>query len=215
MLPLIVVGGGGHGRVVLEALRSAGREVRGVVDRDPAVATLLPKGVPWLGDDAALVAFPPTQYSLVNGVGGVGDGKRREVFERFQRQGYVFATAHHESAVIAHAGVELGEGCQVMAGVVVQPGVRIGANAIINTRASIDHDCLIGAHCHVAPGAVLCGGVIVGEETHIGAGAVVIQSVQIGRGAMIGAGAVILRDVGDNVVVYTRGERRERTSKRP
>ena len=209
MLPLIVVGGGGHARVALEALRSMGREVRGVVDRDPAVATFLPKGVPWLGDDSALAAFLPAQYALVNGVGGIGDGKRREIFERLREQGYAFAPVCHASAVIAH-GVELGEGAQVMAGAVLQPGVRLGANAIVNTRASIDHDCLVGDHCHIAPGAVLCGGVVVGEETHIGAGAVVIQGVRIGRGAMIGAGAIIRRDVGDNVVVYTRGERRER-----
>ena len=209
MLPLIVVGGGGHGRVVLEALRSAGREVRGVVDRDPGVAALLPKGVPWLGDDTALAAFPPGQYALVNGVGGIGDSKRRGIFEKLREQGYAFAPVRHESAVIAH-GVELGEGSQVMAGAVVQPGVRLGANTIVNTRAAIDHDCLTGDHCHVAPGAVLCGGVVVGEDTHIGAGAVIIQSVRIGRGTMIGAGAIIRRDVGDNVVVYTRGDQRER-----
>jgi sugar O-acyltransferase (sialic acid O-acetyltransferase NeuD family) len=210
MLPLIVVGGGGHGRVVLEALRSAGSEVRGVVDHDRAVATLLPKGVPWLGDDAALAAFPPTHYSLVNGVGGIGDGKRRAIFEKLREQGYVFAPVCHASAVVSH-GVEVGEGAQIMAGAVLQPCIRIGVNAIVNTRASIDHDCIIGDHCHVAPGAVLCGGVIVAEDTLIGPGAVVIQGVRIGRGATIGAGAVILRDVGDNVVVYTRGERRERS----
>jgi sugar O-acyltransferase (sialic acid O-acetyltransferase NeuD family) len=209
MLPLIVVGGGGHGRVVLEALRSAGREVRGVVDRDPTVAALLPKGVPWLGDDTALAAFSAGQYSLVNGVGGIGDGKRREIFEKLREQGYAFAPIRHENAVIAH-GVELSEGSQVMAGAVLQPGVRLGANTIINTRASIDHDCLIGDHCHVAPGAVLCGGVVVSEDTHIGAGAVVIQGVRIGRRAMIGAGAIIRRDVGDNLIVHTRGERQER-----
>ncbi|HEV2548486.1 MAG TPA: acetyltransferase [Stellaceae bacterium] len=209
MLPLIVVGGGGHGRVVLEALRSAGREVRGVVDRDPTVATLLPKGVPWLGDDAALAGFPPAQYALVNGLGGIGDGKRRALFEKLRDQGYVFAPIHHESAVISH-GVELGEGAQVMAGAVLQPGVRLGVNAVVNTRAAIDHDCHIGDHCHVAPGAVLCGDVIVGEDTHIGAGAVVIQGVRIGSGSIIGAGAIIRRDVGDNLVVYTGGERRER-----
>jgi len=209
MLPLIVVGGGGHGRVVLEALRSTACEVRGVIDRDPAVATMLPKGVPWLGDDAALAAFPPTQYSLVNGIGGIGDGKRRALFEKLREQGYVFAPIRHVSAVIAH-GVEPGEGSQVMAGAVLQPGVRLGANAIVNTRASVDHDCIVGDHCHVAPGAVLCGGVVIGDDTHIGAGAVVIQGVRIGRGTMIGAGAVIRNDVADNVVVYSRGERRER-----
>jgi len=209
MLPLIVVGGGGHGRVVLEALRSAGREVRGVVDRDPAVATLLPKGVPWLGDDGALAAFPPGQYALVNGIGGIGDGKRRQIFERWREQGYAFAPVRHASAVIAR-DVELGEGSQVMAGSVLQPGVRLGANAIVNTRASIDHDCIIGDHCHVAPGAVLCGGIVIGEETHIGAGAVVIQGVQIGRRSIIGAAAIIRGDVGDNLTVHTKGERVER-----
>ena len=210
MPPLIVVGGGGHARVVLEALRSAGSEVRGVVDRDPAVATLLPKGVPFLGDDAVLAAFPPTQYSLVNGIGGIGDGKRREIFERLREQGYAFAPVCHASAIMAH-GVEAGEGAQVMAGAVLQPGVCLGAHAIINTRASIDHDCVVGNHCHVAPGAVLCGGVSVGEKTHIGAGAIIIQGVRIGCGSIIGAGAIIRRDVGDNVVVYSGGERRERS----
>ncbi len=209
MRPLIVVGGGGHGRVVLEALRSAGSEVRGVVDRDPAVATLLPKGVPFLGDDAALAAFPPAQYSLVNGIGGIGDGKRRALFEKLREQGYAFAPVCHASAVVAH-DVDRGEGSQIMAGAVLQPGVRLGADAIINTRAAIDHDCLIGDHCHVAPGVVLCGAVVVGEETHIGAGAIIIQGIRVGRGSVIGAGAIVRRDVGDNVVVYSRGERRER-----
>lgn len=208
--PVIVIGGGGHGRVVIEALLRAGAMVAGVIDPDPNVAARLPPDVPWLGDDHALAAHPPTRCVLANGVGGIGEPRRRQAFERWKQRGYAFIPVLHPAATIAHSGVVLGEGSQIMAGVVIQPDVRIGANAVVNTRASVDHDCTLGDHCHIAPGAVLCGTVAIGEDTHIGAGAVVIQGVTIGKGCLIGAGAVIRRYVPDGMIVYSESRRRER-----
>jgi UDP-perosamine 4-acetyltransferase len=208
--PLLVIGGGGHGRVVIEALLAAGAEVAGVIDPRPEVAAMLPDGVPWLGGDEALRRYRPEDYQLANGVGGIGDPQRRHVFERFSAAGYSFIRVRHPAASVAQAGVALGEGCQIMAGAVIQPGASIGADVILNTRAAVDHDCRIGDHSHIAPGAVLCGDVMVGAGTHIGAGAVVIQGVRIGSSAIVGAGAVILRDVPDGVVVYSRDLRLER-----
>ena len=209
-LPIIIIGGGGHGRVVIEALLRSGQQLAGVIDPNPAVAVALPTGLPLLGSEEALADHPPESYRLANGIGGIGDGRRRQMFERMTRAGYVFASIRHPSAVVAETGVTMGEGAQVMAGAVIQPSVRIGANAVVNTRAAIDHDCLLGDHCHVVPGAVLCGSVSVGEDTHIGAGAVIIQGVRIGRGCLIGANATILRDVADGMIVHTAGARRER-----
>jgi sugar O-acyltransferase (sialic acid O-acetyltransferase NeuD family) len=209
-LPVIVIGGGGHGRVVIEALLRAGKVVKGVIDPDRQVAEALPAAIPWLGAEEALAAFSPGQYQLANGVGSIGDVRRRQAFERLKRAGYAFASIIHPAATVAQAGTELGEGSQIMAGAVLQPGTRIGIGTIINTRACVDHDGAIGDHCHIAPGATLCGNVAVGDDTHIGAGAVVIQGVRIGKGCMIGAGAVVLRDVADGLVVYSRGRRRER-----
>jgi UDP-perosamine 4-acetyltransferase len=207
--PIIVIGGGGHGRVVIDALLRSGATVIGVIDPDRRVAAQLPATVPWLGGDDALAGYPPSRYRLANGVGGIGEPQRRRVFETFRQAGYAFAQVQHPAAVVAPSSVALGEGCQIMAGAVIQPGACIGADAIINTRASIDHDCVVGDHSHVAPGAVLCGDVVVGDDTHIGAGAVVIQGVRIGRGCIIGANAAVLRDVADGVVMFTRGERHE------
>jgi sugar O-acyltransferase (sialic acid O-acetyltransferase NeuD family) len=209
-LPVIVIGGGGHGRVVIEALRRAGSTVIGVIDPERGVSALLPDGVAWLGSDEALAAYAPDGHVLANGVGSIGDTARRRVFERLKAAGYGFVRVEHPAATIAQAGVSLGEGAQVMAGAVVQPGTRIGANAIINTRAAVDHDCVIGDHAHIAPGAVLCGDVVVGGDTHVGAGSVVIQGRRIGAGCLIGAGAIVLRDVPDRMIVYSHSDWRAR-----
>jgi sugar O-acyltransferase (sialic acid O-acetyltransferase NeuD family) len=205
--PVIVIGGGGHGRVVIEAVLRSGMEILGVVDPDRGVAAVLPKSVPWLGDDQILADHPPAGCMLANGIGGVGTARRRLVFEKFGLAGYAFLSLRHPSATVA-SDVVLGEGCQVMAGAVLQPGAQVGVNAIVNTRAAVDHDCRIGAHAHIAPGAVLCGHVEIGANTHLGAGAVVIQVVRIGSGSIVGAGTTVLRDVGDNIIVY--GRRREK-----
>lgn len=209
-LPVIVIGGGGHGRVVIEALLSEGIRVAGVVDPHPGVAANLPPAVPWLGGDDALAAYPPDAYRLANGIGGIGEPHRRSTYERLLAAGYDFVRVQHPSATVARAGVVLGEGCQIMAGAVIQPGVRIGADSIVNTRAAVDHDCTIGEHCHLAPGAVLCGDVAVGAGTHVGAGAVIIQGVRIGSFAIVGAGAIILSDVPDHTIVISESKRRER-----
>ena len=208
-LPIIVIAGGGHGRVVIDALLRSGAAVVGVIDPDRLVASRLPATVPWLGGDDVLASYPPSRYRLANGVGGIGEPQRRRLFETFRNAGYAFAQVQHPAATIALSGVTLGEGCQIMAGAVIQPGVRIGADVIINTRAAIDHDCVVGDHSHVAPGAVLCGDVVVGEDTHIGAGAVVIQGVRVGRGCIIGANATVLHDVPDGTTMVSRSERRE------
>jgi sugar O-acyltransferase (sialic acid O-acetyltransferase NeuD family) len=207
---VIVIGGGGHGRVVIEALRRDGVAIAGVIDPARAVSALLPEGVPWLGGDEVLAQYPADQCRLANGVGSIGDDARRRVFERMKAAGYGFTRVLHPAATIAFIGVSLSEGCQIMAGAVVQPGARIGADAIVNTRASVDHDCIIGDHVHIASGAVLCGDVVVGEDTHIGAGAVVIQGRRIGAGCLIGAGATVLRDVPDRMIVYSHQDWRER-----
>ena len=192
-LPLVLLGGGGHAKVLLDALLLTRRHVLGFTDLETAAASAL--SVPRLGGDDAVLRFMPSDIRLVNGMGSIGStASRRDLFERFRTLGYQFDGVVHPSAVIA-PGVVLDEGVQVMAGAILQTGVHVGANAIINTAASVDHDCRIGDNVQLAPGAILCGGVRVGVGAHVGAGAVVIQGVTIGDGAIVGAGAVVVRDV--------------------
>ena len=200
-LPVLVLGAGGHAKVLIDALLASCAVIAGIVDPDPRLAGTDLLGVPVLGGDDLVGEFPPSEVLLVNGLGSVGAPVgRRRLFERFKEMGYSFASVVHPSAVVA-ADVELGEGAQIMAGAVIQPGSRIGCNAIINTRASVDHDCLVGAHVHIAPGVTLSGGVTVGEASHLGTGATVIQGRRIGAESVIGAGALVLNDVAPAVTV--------------
>lgn len=198
---LILLGAGGHAKVLIDALRSRGLGIHGIVDADPARHGQTLSGVPIVGDDNAVFAMAAETIWLVNGVGSVRvSAARRRLHESFKARGYRFAGVVHASAIVA-PDVVLAEGVQVMAGAVVQTGCRIGEGAIINTRATLDHDCEIGAHTHLSPGVTLCGSVVVGEGSHIGAGATVIQGVRIGRNSMVAAGAVVIRDVPDGIRV--------------
>lgn len=200
-LPVIILGAGGHAKVLIDALLSASAVIAGIVAPDLTLAGTNILGVPVLGGDDVVNEYPPSEIQLVNGLGSVGlPVNRQQLFEKFKGMGYKFATVIHPSAVIA-SGVILGEGAQVMAGVVIQPGSHIGINSIINTRASVDHDCTIGDHVHIAPGVTMSGGVTVGTCSHIGTGATVIQGLSIGNGCLVAAGAVVTKYIADGTMV--------------
>lgn len=199
--PVIILGAGGHAKVLIDALRLQSIEILGIADADPNKTCQLLLGVPVLGDDDEVMKYPVDSIRLVNGVGSVRvNPRRRQLFEHFKSKGYRFASVVHPSAIIA-IDVVLSEGAQIMAGVVVQAGCHVGINAVINTGSVVDHDCRVGDHAHIAPGVTLSGGVRVGGAAHIGAGATVIQGIQIGLNSLVAAGAVVIRDVRDGATV--------------
>jgi len=205
--PVIVIGGGGHARVVMDALRLRGVSMLGICDPALPRGSTGPFGVAVLGDDEAVAAYAPSQVDLVNGVGSTQSTQaRRQVFETFGKRGYRFAAVVHPSAIVA-GDVTLDEGAQIMAGAIIQSGTAVGRDAIVNTGARIDHDCRIGDHVHVAPGATLSGSITIGPGTHIGVAAAVIQGVKIGRDCLIGAGTVVTRDVADGTRLVTPASR--------
>jgi len=194
-LPVLVIGAGGHGRVVADALRAAGRKVLGFLDAAAELKGIQIDGLSVLGDDNRLQDYSPASIRLANGIGStVTTGARRRVYQRLVAAGYQFEIVRHPAATVSPLAV-LSAGAQVMAGAVLQPGVVVGEDTIINTGALIDHDGLIGSHCHLAPGAVLSGAVQIGDDCHIGTAASVIQGITIGAGALIAAGAVVVDDV--------------------
>lgn len=199
--PFVILGAGGHGRVVLDLLHLLGAEVLGFTDpKVPAGQGI--DGTYCLGEDGVVLQHNPSSIFLALGVGGVGETRQRlSIFDRFIAKGYVFPSLVHPAAVVA-ANVKVAEGSQIMAGVVVQTGSRIGRNVILNTRTSIDHDCILDDHVHVAPGAVLSGSVRVCRGAHVGAGAVIIQGIRVGEGALIAAGAVVIREVSPKTRVF-------------
>lgn len=199
---MIIVGAGGHAKVLADALIAIGCPVKGFVDVDRAKWGSRVLDLPVLGGAELILEYPRSSVCLVNGIGSVASmALRRDVYARFAAIGYNFGTVIHPSAIIAKT-VQLGAGVQVMAGAVIQADTTIGENTIINTRAAIDHDCLVGRHCHIAPGCVISGGVHIEDEVHLGVGAVVRQNVCLRRAVVVGAGAVVISnfDEGKKIV---------------
>lgn len=191
-LPLLVLGAGGHAKVLIDALLANSEVIAGVIDLNPLLTGTSLLGVPVLGVDEVVDEYPRDEILLVNGIGSVDlPEKRKRVFERYKKMGYIFASVIHPSAVVA-VDVELGEGVQILAGAVIQTGCHIGDNVIINTRASLDHDSCIGDHSHIAPGVTISGNVQVGKGVHLGTGSTVIQGISIGNDCLIAAGAVVI-----------------------
>lgn len=197
---IYLLGGGGHGKVVLDTLLQMKLVPTGVLDaRLEKGCSIL--GAKVLGGDEYLLELPSAEILLVNGIGA--NPKvivRRNLFDGFKARGFHFQRVIHPS-VLQGTGVEFGEGCQVLLGSLLQQGVRVGMNAVINTGARIDHDCKIGAHAFVAPGAILCGDVELGDSAFVGAGAILLPGVRIGHNAIVGAGAVVAKSVPDSWVV--------------
>lgn len=201
---LLVWGAGGHGAVVADAVRAAGDQPVGFIDRNADrlgqvvpgtdLSVLLIESV-LLNDMASLLA----QVDASGVVWGIGDNAARLSLHDRLADGLV-ATVGHPSAVVAPS-TSIGAGSVVLARTVVNPRARIGAAVILNTGCIVEHDCAIGDGAHVSPGAVLSGGVTVGRLAWIGAGAVVLPGRRVGAGAIVGAGAVVTRDVAEGATV--------------
>jgi UDP-perosamine 4-acetyltransferase len=197
----IVIGGGGHAKVVIEALRSQGRYLPvAVTEKRSSSGSVL--GVPVIGGDEILVDLKRKGVSrFIVGVGGVPDNRpRTRLFAYGIEVGLKAVTVVHPSSIIAKSS-PCGDGTVVLALAVVGPDAQIGRNCIVNTASIVEHDCRLSDHVHLCPGAQLSGGAEIGEGAFIGAGAVVKEGIRIGAWAVVGAGAVVLRDVseGDRV----------------
>lgn len=195
-LPLILLGAGGHARVLLALAQAANRDIIGVCDPQLiGEGRARWRGIAVLGGDDAVEQHDPSQVGLINGIGQlVGGSSRQRIYAAMRQRGYDFPPLIHPAAWVAD-DVRLCSGAQIMAGAIIQPGCTIGNNAIVNTRATVDHDCVVGEHVHIAPGAILCGGVRVHPRAFIGAGAVVLQSLTVGADAVVGAGTTLIRNL--------------------
>ncbi len=202
--PVILLGAGGHARVLISLLHLIDRPIAAVLDDDPAKHGERIDGVAITGGFDQLNQHRPDAVQLVNALGSAHRPTARQaVYEQHTELGYTFATLIHPAASIAPE-TTIEQGVQIMAGAIIQPGATLKANGLINTAASIDHDTTVGEHCHIAPGAAVCGNVTIGQACHIGAGAAIIQGRTIGEGAVVGAGATVLSNIpADQVVVGT------------
>lgn len=194
---VVVIGAGGHAKVVIEAIRALNGEVMGLIDPAPATHSVL--GVPVLGDDTMLSGLRAQGLNVV--VVALGDNLLREcVGRRVQEMGFVLPTVVHPSALVSPSA-ELGMGVVVMARAVVGTEVTVGDLAIVNTGAVLDHDSRLSIAAHVAPGCALAGNVWVGDRTLIGVGSAVRPGIRIGADVIVGAGSAVVSHVPDGATV--------------
>ncbi len=200
---LLLFGGGGHGKTLIELVRAAATyHWVGVIDDGltPGSDVL---GVPVLGGAHALAdVFARGVRLAVNGVGGINHPEvRLRVFEQLAQAGFNCPAVAHPTAWI-DSSARLEGGVQVLAQSYVSASARIGYGSVLNAGVIVSHDCQIGHCVNLSPGALLAGGVRVEDFAQIGMGATVNLNLTIGRGARVGNGATVKADVPPGAVVH-------------
>jgi sugar O-acyltransferase (sialic acid O-acetyltransferase NeuD family) len=191
----LILGAGGHGRVVLDILANVGdREVVGFVDSDAQLIGRRIDGVRVLGQPGDLARIRD-EYDVNAAIVAIGNnGDRRALADRLDGLGFELINAVHPSANLAR-NVTLGRNIVIAAGSLVCAHCQIGDSVILNTACIVDHESLIGTATHICPGAKLAGRVTVESGAFVGIGATIIQHVRVGYEAVVGAGAVVIDDV--------------------
>lgn len=195
--PIIIIGAGGHAKVIADALICSDNIVVGFVDKNNDRKGQKVCGLPILGDEGILETLDRNDVKLIVGIGSSGDlhslELRRQISNRLRQRGWaVTGVRHPVSTISRHA--TLATDAQVMAGAVVQAGAQIGSGVILNTNVIVEHDSTVGAYSHISVGAILCGEVQIGSCSHIGAGAVLRQGISLGDNTTVGIGAIVTRD---------------------
>lgn len=183
---IVLIGGSGHARVIIDCIRASGGTVFGILDDGLVVGTEV-LGARVLGGTSDHVQFQ--DHSFVIAIGS--NATRRKIAQMLPVR---WATVVHPAAVVSPYA-SIGEGTVVMPRAVVNAGAAVGSHCIINTGAVVEHDNRLEDFVHISPNAALGGTVTVGEGTHIGIGACVRNNINICGSCTIGAGAAVVKDI--------------------
>lgn len=195
MKNLILIGGGGHCKSVIDVAESAGYTILGILDRSiPVGETVL--GYKVLGNDDLIEPYLDKAEFIVT----VGQIKSPAIRIRLNK---MVKNAGGKLAIViaptAHVSkyATIGEGTVVMHQAVVNAGARIGVGCILNTFANIEHDVILGNFCHISTGAMVNGEAVIGEGTFIGSQSVVNQCVKVCNMTVVASGSVVHKDITD------------------
>ena len=195
MKKIIIIGAGGHAKVLIDALLADKKHVYALTDADNSLKGSKVFGIPVIGTDEKILSYDKNDVLLVNGLGSTHDTSlRKNIYNYWIAKAYHFKTVIHPSASISSLA-SLASGVQVLANAVINAGANISENCIVNSAAVIEHDCQISKHVHIAPNATVLGNVKIGAKSHIGAGATILQNLTVGEHCLVGAGAVVVKSV--------------------
>ena len=201
MEKIVLVGAGGHCKVVIDIIKSTeSYNVVGITDKAYGEEKLV-LDIPIIGDDSILTELynsgVKNAFVCVGALENIAI--RDKIYNNLKAIGFNIPALLHKHALVSpYAKVH--DGTCVMAGAIINPGAIVHEICIVNTGAIIEHDCKVQRNTHISPKACIAGGVEIGYNTHIGMGSSIIQSVHIGNNVIIGAGAVVIENIEDNVV---------------
>ncbi len=178
---VIIIGCGGHGKVIADIIKKSGDTVFGFLDDDTSK-----EGV--IGKICDCVKFSDSSFVIAIGNNSVREG----IAKKYPHLRYY--TAIHPTAVISD-NVKIEKGTVVMANAVINAKAVIGEHCIINTASVVEHDCTVSDFVHISPRATLCGTVKIGRGCHIGAGAVIKNNISVCKNSVIGIGAAVVKDI--------------------
>lgn len=193
MKPLVLVGGGGHCKSVIEAAESAGYSILGVLDLPEEVGkTILSTKV--IGTDDDIPDFVDKAEFVIT-VGFIKNPSIRiKLYNRIKEAGGKMATVVASTAYVSKYA-EIGEGTVVMHHALVNAGAKVGKNVILNTFTNIEHDVEIGDQCHISTGTMVNGDCNVGNNCFIGSQSVLANGISIGDDIIVGAGSLVRKSI--------------------
>jgi len=190
---LILIGGGGHCKSVIEVAESAGYSILGILDTVENVGNKV-LGYSIIGTDDEIINYVDKAFFVIT-VGQIKDASlRMKLHLKVSNAGGQFATLIANTSRISQYS-KIGEGTVIMHQAVVNADAKIGVGCIINTFANIEHDVWIGDFCHISTGAMVNGNCTVGKASFVGSQVVVVNGVTITDGCVIAAGAVVRKDI--------------------
>lgn len=193
--PLILVGGGGHCKSVIDVIESIqDYKIFGILDSSDKVNQSI-LGYNIIGTDNDIPGLIKKHYHFLITLGQIKTPVNRiRIFHEILRNGGNLATIISNRAIVSRSA-KIGRGSIIMHNAIVNAAAIIGNNTIINTAATIEHDCVVGDHCHISTHAVLNGNVIVGRECFIGSNSTVLHGIKIDDQSIIGAGALVNKHI--------------------
>ena len=192
--PLILIGGGGHCKSVIEVAESAGYEIKGILDMPDEVGKKVLPGHKVIGTDDEIPQYVE-ECDFIITVGFIKNPALRiKLYNKVKAAGGRLATIIASTAHVSKYA-ELGEGTVIMHQVFVNAGAKIGDNCIINTFVNIEHDAEVGNQCHISTGTMVNGECKIGENCFIGSQSVCANCIEIASDIIVGAGSVVRKSI--------------------
>ena len=191
MNEIILIGGGGHCKSVIDVIEQEGRfNVAGIVDK-PELLGFDVLGYPIIGNDSDLTDLVNKyQYALITAGQVKSSSLRIELFELAVKIGFILPTIISPRAYVSKHS-KIYKGSIVMHDALINANTIVGENCIINSKALIEHDCTISSHCHISTQATINGNVSISERSFVGSNSTIKQGVSIEQDSFVKAGSVV------------------------